>query len=250
MAAGKKEGDVHRLTEKNELPFALFWIFFYFSCLPWAKAILPKGSLWPALAQLLFAALLGACIPFFHLKEKTGLLPWPKQYGRRELFMPVFLPAAVNLLGGIDRAFLQGKDSCWILLSLAAGALIEELLFRGLLFSALRARLRPLPAIFLCALSFGAGHVLNLFSGQALWETLLQSAFAAVWGLILTLIVYRGGSLLPCILAHVLINISAALSGKPMGEMKAASGVTMLIGGLYALWLLRAFEKEGRKTGQ
>lgn len=73
--------------------------------------------------------------------------------------------------------------------------LAEELLFRGVLFQALRMRVRLWPAVAVSAVAFGASHVEPLAIG-----------LTAVLGLYLAWIFHRSGSLLVPILAHASFN--------------------------------------------
>ncbi|TWU01127.1 ABC transporter permease subunit/CPBP intramembrane protease [Stieleria varia] len=80
-------------------------------------------------------------------------------------------------------------------------AVIEELCFRGFLFSALSKSLRPWPTIFLTALLFGLFHVVT-------GNVLLLERFVptTLLGLVLGWIAYRTGSVLPGMLMHFVHN--------------------------------------------
>ena len=66
----------------------------------------------------------------------------------------------------------------------------------------------PVPAIIISSVTFGVGHLINLFngSGMDLAANLCQICFAIAIGFLLVTIFYRGGSLFPCILTHSAIN--------------------------------------------
>ena len=63
-------------------------------------------------------------------------------------------------------------------------------------------------AIIISSVTFGIGHVINLFNGNGmdLVSNLCQIVFAISVGFLLVTIFYRGGSLIPCILVHSAIN--------------------------------------------
>lgn len=63
-------------------------------------------------------------------------------------------------------------------------------------------------AIIISSVTFGVGHLVNLFngSGMDLVSNLCQICFAIAVGFLLVTIFYRGGSLLPCIITHSAIN--------------------------------------------
>lgn len=84
---------------------------------------------------------------------------------------------------------------------------LEEVIFRGLLFKAI-AKDNIKSAIVISSVSFGIGHIINLFngSGMDIINNLCQIVFAIAVGFLLVTIFYRSGSLLPCILVHSAIN--------------------------------------------
>lgn len=84
---------------------------------------------------------------------------------------------------------------------------LEEVIFRGLLFKAI-AKDNIKSAIVISSVTFGIGHIINLFngSGMDLVGNLCQIGFAIAVGFLLVTIFYRGGSLLPSILFHSAIN--------------------------------------------
>ena len=85
--------------------------------------------------------------------------------------------------------------------------LLEEVIFRGFLFKAI-AKNNIKSAIIISSVTFGVGHLINLFngSGMELVNNLCQIGFAIAVGFLLVTIFYRGGSLLPCIIVHSAIN--------------------------------------------
>lgn len=84
---------------------------------------------------------------------------------------------------------------------------LEEVIFRGFLFTSI-AKDTTKSAIIISSVTFGIGHIINLFngSGMDLLSNLCQIVFAIAVGFLLVTIFYRGGSLLPCILVHSAIN--------------------------------------------
>ena len=84
---------------------------------------------------------------------------------------------------------------------------LEELIFRGFLFTAI-AKNNIRSAIIISSVTFGIGHIINLFngSGMDLVSNLCQIVFAIAVGFLLVTIFDRGGSLLPCIIVHAAIN--------------------------------------------
>ena len=125
---------------------------------------------------------------------------------------------------------------------------LEEVIFRGLLFRAMeKDNLKT--AIIVSAVTFGLGHIVNLFngSGRDLTAAVIQIVFAVLVGFVLVLIFYHGGSLIPCILFHSANNALYAfeVEGKMDPELEMILNIVLIIlvlGG-YLLYLLKSFPK-------
>ena len=68
--------------------------------------------------------------------------------------------------------------------------------------------------IIISSISFGIGHIINLIngSGMDLVNNLCRIVYAVAMGFLFVTILYRGGSLLPCIIVHQAINICATFT--------------------------------------
>ena len=86
-------------------------------------------------------------------------------------------------------------------------ALSEELMFRGLLFPALRGRFRIWPSILLTCVIFGLIHLPNAFGQSTLINAAIQSVAAMMTGLVLLAIRLRRGSIWPAIWYHMAWNV-------------------------------------------
>ena len=84
-----------------------------------------------------------------------------------------------------------------------AAPISEEICFRGMLFGGLRERLPRLAAALLAGLVFGGLHALT---GVTAVPPLI------VFGFVLALLYERTGSIVPCILLHMLNNSVALLA--------------------------------------
>ena len=98
---------------------------------------------------------------------------------------------------------------------------LEEVIFRGLLFTAI-ARNNIKSAVIISSVTFGIGHIINLFngSGMNLVNNLCQIVFAIAIGFLLVTIFYRGGSLLPCIVVHSAINVLSTFANNANAVVK------------------------------
>lgn len=198
-----------KLYKKNELTFALVWIAVYCVLQSLANPLNKMIGIKYA-ASAAFCVL--QAVVLFTFIRKNDLL---KRYGlckstvpaRRFLYyVPLLILASGNLWNGVAVNYSPAETVCRIVCMLCVGFL-EEVIFRGLLFKAI-ARNNIRSAIIVSSVTFGIGHIINLFngSGMDLVSNLCQIAFAIAVGFLLVTIFYRGGSLLPCILVHAAIN--------------------------------------------
>lgn len=200
---------MRKLYEKSEITFAIVWIVVYCVLLslayPLNKII---GTEYSASAVL---CILQTVILFIFIRKNSL---W-KRYGlckssapaRRFLYyVPLFILATGNLWNGIAVNYSLSETVCRIVCMLCVG-FIEEVIFRGFLFKAM-AKDNLKSAIIISSVTFGVGHLVNLFngSGMDLVSNLCQICFAIAVGFLFVTIFYRGGSLLLCIITHSAIN--------------------------------------------
>ena len=243
-----------KLYEKNEVLFAVLWILVY--CL----VTIPIRGEWGDESPWMLAALaaIAAGITVFvksgHLEQKYGLSRWPKDSKRYFWFIPMWILSTGNLWGGIMVRY-QGIDLVCAVLSMLLIGYVEEMLFRGFLFKALLKKDGVKPAVIISAVTFGIGHIVNLFngSGRELASSLIQIVFAVLVGFVLVWIFYHGKSLIPCILFHSVNNALKVFavegSFSPQTEMILNLAVIVVLLGGYAAYLVRTFpirEKRSR----
>lgn len=198
-----------KLYEKNELTFSIMWIVVY--CVlqslanPLNKVI---GIEYAASAVfcILQTIVLFNFIRKNKLQERYGLCKSSVPASRFLYYVPLIILATGNLWNGAAVNYSLPETVCRIACMLCVGFL-EEVIFRGLLFVSI-AKENVRSAIIISSVTFGVGHLINLFngSGMELVNNLCQICFAIAVGFLLVTIFYRGGSLLPCIIVHSAIN--------------------------------------------
>ena len=120
---------------------------------------------------------------------------------------------------------------------------LEEIIFRGFLFRAM-SKDNVKSAIIVSSVTFGIGHVINLLngSGMNLADNIFQIIAAVFIGFLYVIIFYRGGSLIPCILSHGVLNLLSAFANSEAPETEALIFrmvlLIVLVAG-YALILLK-----------
>ena len=229
---------MRKWIEKHEILFAVIWILAY--CFVMAPL---KGEFgWESIAMLLGLLLFAAGITLFvkseHLEEKYGIAGWPKNTKKFLYFIPMWILATGNLWDGFAPSF-QGPALAVAVLSMMLVGYVEEMLFRGFLFRALLSKDKPAVAIVVSALTFGMGHIVNLFAGQATAETVIQIVFAVSWGFILTMVFYKSGSLIPCIVAHAMIDVFSLFGADNELTDRIYVAVTIVTAIVYCLYLSR-----------
>ena len=153
--------------------------------------------------------------------------------------IPCFLVAVVNfpftaVISGA--AVIERVDLLWLfLLKCIAIALLEELFFRALLLPLFMERLeknrhRVLISILGTSALFALIHLVNLFFGAGLGETILQVGYTFLIGCMLAVMMLKTKNVWLCIIIHAVFDIGGMI-------------VTDLGGGTFqdtAFWILTA----------
>ena len=139
----------------------------------------------------------------FNLFKYYGLTSFPNL--RKYLyFIPLLIIAFLNFGGGININNSFKEIVIYILFMFCVGFL-EEIVFRGFLFKMMEKDNKK-TAIIVSSLTFGIGHIINLFNGAELIPTLMQVCYAVSVGFLFIVIFIKSKSLWPCIIAHGLTN--------------------------------------------
>lgn len=250
-----------KLYEKSEIYFALVWIGLYVVVMNIALQYcggfdnLASKTVGQVLVPVLCVAALAAGATIWivrnGLTEKFGLCGFRGSVKGFLWFIPLILISCVNLINGIGLTATLAV-SLLMMANKAIAGYLEEIIFRGFLFRGMeKNNLRS--ALIVSAVTFGAGHIVNLANTDDTFGVLLQVCYAIAIGFLYTVIVYKGGSLWPCITSHMFVNGSSvfALGQGPFtaltemvfghavpGLEQACSAVLLIvISGGYALWL-------------
>ncbi len=249
------------LYEKSQLGFALLWIGLYVVVMnialqfcggfdDLAQKTVPQ-LLIPVFCSLALAAAATAWTLRNKLGEKLGLCKFKSPPKAFLWFIPLALMSCINFKNGLSLP--APLPICLLMaVNLALGGYLEEIIFRGFLFRTMeKDNLKS--AIIVSAITFGAGHIVNIFNTADLFGVLLQICYAIVIGFLYTVLVYKGGSLWPCIASHMFVNFTSvfapengpftqltdALFGcsSPLITEACSAFLIILISGSYALWL-------------
>lgn len=214
------------LYKKSEIWFAVVLISVYVVGTSAADSISDLLGLSKSVT-LFFHLLLSAAVLFWVVKmglsKKYGLCRPEGKASRYLYFIPLALISSVNLWFGVQMNMGVTETLLYVGSMLCVGFL-EEIIFRGFLFRAMEKDGVRL-AIIVSSVTFGIGHIVNLFngSGAELSENLCQVAYAVAFGFLFVTVFYRGGSLIPCIVSHSAINMLSAFSNE--AAMKGTTNI-------------------------
>lgn len=240
-----------KLYKKSEIIFSVVWIVAYVMLSSIADNVSADLGVAKSITSVLHITM--ALILFFWIR-KNGLM---KKYGLCKpsvpaknflYYIPLAVIASASLLTGIEFRFTALKTLCFVV-SMCCVGFIEEVIFRGFLFRAMeKDNLKT--AIIVSSLTFGLGHIVNLFngSGRTPASSAVQVIFAVLVGFVLVTVFYRGGSLIPCIVFHSVNNAIGAFGAE--GQLDARTEmivnlilIVVVLGG-YLLYLYKIAPKE------
>lgn len=238
------------LYEKNELYFALVWIGIYCVANSLANPISAAIGVHSSAALVVNVILTAALYRWIKrkgLSERYGLRKSKVPASRFLWYIPLILFMSHNLWSGFGMSLPAAGTVCYILSMFCVGFL-EEVIFRGFLFKAL-VKDSVKTAVIISSVTFGLGHMLNLFngSGMELMENVSQVIGAIACGFLFVIIFYRGGSLIPCIAAHSVNNaLSVFANTEALAvEMRLLlSAINMAIVIAYAIFLWKTLPKK------
>lgn len=163
-------------------------------------------------------------------------------------FLALFLIAVPNLvfifLDPADIGSLYGSRIVFGFLSMILVGYLEEAVFRGMLFDAIAASSLK-QAVIITSLTFGIGHISNLFTGQNLLETLVQIAYAICIGYAFVIARIASDSIWMCVAVHSLIDVlSLFISETISSSMVIIAGLALIAISLaVAWWIMKANPK-------
>lgn len=150
-------------------------------------------------------------------------------------FIPLLFIISTNLWNGININNNFFEIICFIITMINIGFL-EEIIFRGFLFRMLEKENLKL-AIVVSSITFGVGHIINLFNGAALIPTFLQICYATSIGFLFVTIFYKSNSLLPCIITHSLVNALSIFNIENNLSMYISSVFLIIVPLIYTIYL-------------
>lgn len=234
-----------KLFEKSKIGFTVIWIIVYIigsSVFDNISKMIGIEKSFTLVFHLMLCILLLIWIIKNKLCEYYGLCK-PREPASKMLFyIPLFVVASCNLWFGICFNMPVLETVLYILSMLCVGFL-EELLMRAFLFNAI-AKQNEKMAVIISSLTFGIGHIVNLFNGSGadLLPTICQVCYAIAIGFMFVTVFQKCKSLIPCIITHGVVNaLNAFLNNEAMtNEIQIAVSVMLIvISAAYSFFLIR-----------
>lgn len=230
-----------KLYDKDEIWFAVGWIIVY--VVGFANADMLSDSIGiPKLITVLVGAVLTLVLLTFvyrnGLSQEFGLCAFRGDYRKFLWFVPLAVISSVNFWNGVTMN-VSLLETVLYILSMCFVGLLEEVIFRGLLFRGMCGS-GVKSAIIVSSLTFGIGHIVNLLTGTPVFDTLLQLVYATAIGFCYTAVFYAGRSILPCIVSHVFVNATSIFAVEPSQAGSVVIALVQTVLGVgYGLWLLK-----------
>ena len=237
-----------KLYDKSSIWFAVAWIIAYCVLMSVGDSLSATVGIEKSVTLAVGILLSLALITFLrkhNLFAVYGLCPSRASARSMLCYAPVFLMLTTNLWYGVTANY-GALETVLYMLSMLCVGFLEEVIFRGLLFNAMR-KDNLKTAVIVSSITFGIGHIVNLFngSGAELLPNLLQVVYATAAGFMFVMIYLKTDSLLGCIVAHGLFNAISVFANEPTMETRIASCLVLtVITGGYAAYL--AWSMKGR----
>ncbi|MBE5955637.1 MAG: CPBP family intramembrane metalloprotease [Lachnospiraceae bacterium] len=234
---------MENLYEKSEIWFAVAWIIAYVVFASMGDNISTEIGILKIVTLpilILLSVILFLFVKRNDLSKKYGLCKPELPASKMLFYIPLVILLTANLWYGVTMNVSPLETLLYILSMICVGFL-EEMIFRGFLFQAM-AKDGIRSAIIVSSVTFGMGHIVNLFngSGAELLPNLLQVIYAAAIGFAFVMIYCKTKSLVPCILTHSIFNSLSVIGNEAVmtPEKEIFSGLLIaVIAGAYALYL-------------
>lgn len=163
---------------------------------------------------------------FFHSFKKNQLF----------ILLPLLFILCIILVSakGLNLTSMSNVIAMF-LMQLLIIAFIEETIFRGILLRMLLTK-GVATAVWVSSILFGVTHALQLLGGQSLEDTIIQIIYALLVGLVLSLLILDGQSIIVTILFHG-FNNSFNFMGNEESSMTSAYLIIFCALCLYALFM-------------
>lgn len=159
----------------------------------------------------------------------------PESAKKHLYFLPLILIVSVNLWSGINVSNTP-KEIVFHILTMLNVGFTEEIIFRGYLFKMME-KDSVKAAVAVSSITFGIGHIVNLFNGADLIPTLLQICYAMSVGYLFVIIFRKSKSIVPCIIAHSVNNALSIFNAENTVSLYIAPVFLIIVPLIYAVYI-------------
>jgi membrane protease YdiL (CAAX protease family) len=242
---------MEKLFRKHELLFSILFIVIYvvlMSVMEELSFMVGISKIFVLLFSFVLSMILLIWIKKNNHQEYFGLTLKNINYKQYLYFIPLLMVITSNLWLGFAFNYTLLEGVIYFITMLFVG-LLEEIIFRGFLFKAM-SKDNMNSAIIVSSITFGLGHIINLFNGSAisLLDNILQIISAIAFGFLFVMIFIKSKSIIPCIITHSLLNAcSTFLNHANMTTLNSIiiSSVLTLIALSYAFYIYKLDNKKG-----
>lgn len=238
---------MRKLQETKPLVHALIWIAIYIVAVNIGDSVGEQFG-FPGVTSLVLLVLSIVLTAYLTVGRRLATYGvrsvQPGSLPRTLYYVPLFAIAFVQYVQGLTPG-LDLQTVAFAVLLVTAVGFIEELLFRGFLLQALRARGALTRAIIISGITFGIGHIVNLLRGYSVTEQALQIVAAVLIGIALAYCVVLTGSILPGVAFHALFNLSGTLTNHSTLWDSVSVGAIAIIMIVYILFLHNRLARTG-----
>lgn len=232
-----------RLYDKSKIWFSVLWIVAYCVLMSVGDSLSQTVGIEKSITLIIGLILSLTLLSFLkknNLNKYYGFCLPQAPHKIMLYYIPLLVMLSANLWYGVTLNYTILETILYILTMLCVGFL-EETIFRGLLFEAMRKDNQKI-AIIVSSVTFGIGHIINLFnsSGAELLPNLLQVAYATAAGFMFVMIYCKSKSIIACIISHGLFNSLSVFSSEASLTYKnqiISSILLILITTSYAVYL-------------
>lgn len=241
---------LEKLYDKSKIWFSILWIVAYCVLMSLGDFISQIAGVEKSITLVIGLALTLILLLFLKknklFKDYGFCLP-SVSHKLMLYYIPLLVMLSANLWYGASLNYTILETVIYILTMLCVGFL-EEAIFRGLLFEAMRKDNQKI-AIIVSSVTFGMGHIINLIngSGAELLPNLLQVIYATSAGFMFVMIYCKSKSIFTCIISHGVFNSLSAFSNESALTLKMqiiSSILLTFITSAYAIYLVFAIKKE------
>ena len=237
---------MRELQSNKPIMHALIWIFIYI----FFAIIGSDLSMLIGLSTLEFIVLLilSIVLLLYIFKNK-----WLSYYGINKIknpnvkrclyYSPLLIIVGVNISSGLNTS-LKFTEVIAIMGIMLCVGFLEEIIFRGLLYKAIREKFSAKLAILISAITFGIGHIINIFNGYMISQQIIQIIIATSIGMLLSIIFEYTNNIIPGIIFHFMFNTAASISNITFFEQRKVELVAIIIiSFIYGIYIVKEFSK-------